>query len=119
MRSREYLTANSKAARPMPIACAATPIRPNCNWRIAISNPCPILPITFFCGTSTLFSMISQVEVAQIPNLSSRCPISTPAASSGTKNAVIPLCPCCLSVIAKNTPAFPSTPDVILLTHWK
>lgn len=70
--------------------------------------------MTFDSGICTLFREISHVDDARMPSFSSRGPISTPGVLSGTKNAVIPLCPLFLSVYAKNTPTSASHAEVTL-----
>lgn len=96
-----------------------------------MANPSPMLPMTLLRGTRTSLRMMSHVDDALMPILSSRRPSETPALLNGTTNAdaekyykniikgsvsqILPVIPLCLSdllMVAKTIAAFASYPEV-------
>jgi hypothetical protein len=101
IRSREYSTAYSYAARATPTAPAAVPGRVKSSVVIATLNPSPSAPRRFAAGTLTSWNAIAEVSVARCPILSRCFSTTTPSRSVGTTNALSPRWPFDLSVDAK------------------
>ncbi len=112
-RWRPYASASSKAARAMPTACAAMPMRPPSSVLIATWNPLPSAPSSAPAGSRASSRKIWHDLEPRMPSLSSGGPQRTPGVSIGTMNAEIPRCPLGLSVIAKSTHTPETGPLVI------
>ncbi len=69
LRSLAYSTLRSNAARAMPMAWHAMPMRPPSSVAMATLKPSPTLPTTFSSGTSTLSKNTVHEWAAWIPSL--------------------------------------------------
>ena len=95
----EYSTANSSAARAMPVAIAATPGRVRSRVIIATLKPLFSSPRRYLASTSVSLKVMVAVLEARWPILSSF--LSTVTVSSlGTRKQEMPRWPFSLSVLA-------------------
>jgi hypothetical protein len=93
-RSRAYFAAASRQACAIPIAWAATPMRPPSSACIATRNPCPTGPSRFSVGTRQSSKAISVVSEARRPILRIDVPSRRPGVFRSIRNAVMPRCFC-------------------------
>ena len=90
------------AARAMPSACAAMPMRPPSSVLIATLKPSPSLPSDVLRRHAQSSKNMVHECAALMPSFLSGAARMKPGVSVGTRNAVMPLLPAALSVIAKS-----------------
>ena len=98
-----YCSASSRQRCIRPTASAAIIGRERSNTFMAIRKPAPSPSISEDTGTCTSFKKTSAAGAARCPSLPSGCPTLKPGVSRFTKNALMPLCPACASVLANTT----------------
>ena len=81
------------AARAMPTAWAAMPIRPPSRLASAILSPCPSSPSRWLAGTRISSNAMAQVSDACWPSLFSTLATTKPGVSVGTMKAEMPFLP--------------------------